>query len=667
MALHLGAAWYPEHWDEERWREDVRQMKEAGFTVVRVGEFAWSALEPREGMVELAWLERAVNLAGQNGIATVLGTPTAAPPAWLTQHYPDTLAVNPDGTLAQHGKRCHFDLTSPRYLALCRGIVDQMARRFGRNPHVIGWQIDNEYSRVSYSPRARQLFQNWLKRRYCAEDGDSCIQALNDAWATAYWSETYTDWSQIPLPQEGGHNPGLVLKFRQFVTDMYLAYQRNQVEAIRAHALPAQWITSNFMGFFDGFDHYVINSELDLASWDHYIGTGHPDLAQTGAPHDLTRGFRRRNFWVMETQPGSVNWAPINNVLDHGEGRMLAWSAVGHGADAILYWQWRNALNGQEQYHGSLISSDGAPRPFYREVQQLGADFKAAGPALEGTDVQADAAILHSYDDRWSIDYQRHHKDFDPLAHWKSYYTAFSTRNITTDVISTHAGLAGYGYKLVVAPALQVVDQGIVDELARFVEQGGHLVLTARSGFKDGDNALLTTRQPGPLQALAGAHVDEYYALLDPVPVRLNTGQAECAGQAHTWAEWLVPHEGTQVLATYGACNGWLDGQAAVTMHPCGQGRVYYVGAWLDASLQSELMEWVIAQAGVQPVLPDIPAGVDVKRRGDAYIAINGTRADATIPLPWPAHDHLTGIEVQSTLRLAPRGVAVVTPKGSNL
>ena len=668
MPLRLGAAWYPEHWPESRWPEDVKLMRDAGLTVMRVAEFAWSSLEPREGAFNLGWLERAVALAADQGLAVVIGTPTAAPPAWLTQGYPDTLAVNEDGRPAVHGARCHYDVTSERYLYFCRRVAEKLAICFGHDARVIGWQIDNEYNTVSYSEGARRAFQEWLRRQY------GSLDALNGAWTTAYWSQTYTDWSQIPLPVQGAHgfgqphNPALRLKWRQFVTEAYRRFQHNQIEVIRANAMPSQWITHNFMGFFDGFDHYLVSEELDFAAWDQYYPVGHLDFGRDSAGHDLTRGFKRRNFWLMETQPGNVNWASVNGAQDRGETRAAAWNAVAHGAEAVLYWQWRNALNGQEQYHGSLIAPDGAPRPIFDEIKRIGEDFRRVGALLDGTTVEAQVALLHSYDDRWALDFQRHHADFDPLLYLGSFYRPLSNRNIAVDILSTRAKLDGY--KLVIA-APHILDEAIAGELIRFVESGGHLVLGVRSGMKTPDNALWPQRQPALLQAIAGAHVEEYYALREPVPIHVATSRSHKPrgaqpapilpdGRARIWAEWLVPHDDARVLATYGRANGYLDGQAAITLkqHASG-GRAYYLGAWLDDALQDALIGWVTAQAGVEPVLPNLPAGVHAMKRGDAYILINGAEAKS-VTLPWRANDHLSG-KTAKRFALAPWGVAVVT------
>jgi beta-galactosidase len=289
----MGADWYPEQWPESRWEEDLRLMEAANLKVVRIAEFAWSRMEPSEGHYDFGWLERAVNLAAKHHIVVVLGTPTATPPAWLTQQYPDTLRVEENGQRAIHGTRAHGSVSSPRYRELCRKIAEQMALRFGHTPNVVGWQIDNEegYALMSYDNSTRELFRNWLRAKY------KTLDVLNTHWTTTYWSQTYDNWSEIPIPLPlGSHNPGLELEWKRFVTDTWSDYLKNQIDVIRPHADPRQFITTNFMGFFDGFDHYVLSQPLTFASWDDYVGSGHVDPDYNGLTHDLTRGFKRQNF-----------------------------------------------------------------------------------------------------------------------------------------------------------------------------------------------------------------------------------------------------------------------------------------------------------------------------------------------------------------------------------
>ena len=649
--LLLGTAWYPEQWPESRWDADLALMRQAGVHMVRVGEFAWSRMEPEEGHYDLDWLDRAITAAGKYNIFVVLGTPTAAPPAWLTQKYPETLRVSEDGRRAQHGNRQHFNWANPKYREMARKIADQMAKRFGHNPYVIGWQIDNEYAEVSFDPETRAQFEQWLKARYGTLDN------LNARWTTAYWSQTYTAWDQIPI-QVGYGNPGLLLCWMRFVSDTWRSYQRNQLDAIRANSDPHQFITTNTMGWFDGYDHYTVEQDLDMAAWDDYVGEGHLDPVRNGATHDLTRGFRQKNFWVIETQPGFVNWADINNSLDKGEVRAMAWHDVGHGADAVSYWQWRSALNGQEQYHGTLVGSDGTPVPLYAEVAEVGKEFEKAGPVLAGTSVKSEVAILHSYDSRWAIQWQKHNNKYNPQDEIVSYYGPLRAIAQSVDIIPPTVSLTGY--KLVVAPGLNVLSDAAAKNLISYVEGGGHLVLGQRSGMKDDDNSLQPERQPGPLESLLGGRVEQYYALTQPVPIEGKWG----SGESQLWAELLSTKDGAEVLMRYGKSNGWLDGQPAAITRRVGKGRITYIGAWLDPKAMAEAAKWMTEDSGVKPAFGPVPSGVEVSPRYGAhsvvYVLINFSGAPQTISLPAAMGDVLEGGS-KTVLTLANYGVAVLS------
>jgi beta-galactosidase len=653
--LHLGVAYYPEHWPEERWPEDIRLMREAGLTVARLAEFAWSTLEPAEGAFDFDWLERVISMLTEAGIVSVLGTPTAAPPAWLVQLHPDLMAVDENGRRVQFGNRCHYCVNSPEFHAATRRIVEAMAERFGPNPHVIGWQLDNEYSRVCYCERCRSLFQQHLADKF------GSLDALNHHWATRYWSQTYSAWEQIPIPI-GRHNPGLMLAFKQFVTESYRQFQRLQIDTLRPHLPDEVWTTHNFMNWYDRYDHYTMSEDLDLASWDWYVGTGHHDYLSTGAAHDLVRGFKGRSFWLMETQPGSVNWSSTNNTLNRGEARTMAWHAVAHGANAVLYWQFRSALNGQEQYHGSLVDQSGQPRPFYDEVRRLGWDFAQVSSLLAGsTPAPARVAILNSYDSRWSIQWQRHHRDFDYVEHLLHYYRPFAVRNIPVDIISADAPLDEY--KMVIAPALLILNDDRVERLENFVARGRHLVLTIRCGMKDDYNALLPSRQPGRLAKVAGVEVEEYYALEKDIPIEGNW----FSGVSRMWAERLRTLDKSYAarIAHYGPSNGWLDDQLAISVSAHRSGLVYYVGAYLDEDAQQAFINRILRTAGIKPEI-DAPLGVEVRKRVSAegeevYIVINHERAEQILELPWPVHEHLSKQSARDALALAPYSVAIVT------
>ena len=446
----------------------------------------------------------------------------------------------------------------------------------------------------------------------------------------------------------------------RFVSDTWRSYQKNQLEVIRANADPRQFITTNMMGWFDGYDHYTVAQDLDLAAWDDYVGQGHLDPVKNGAAHDLTRGFKGKNFWVMETQPGGVNWAAINNWLDKGEVRAMAWHDIGHGADTVSYWQWRSALNGQEQYHGTLVGPDGTPDPLYTEIAQIGREFEKASPALAGTSVKSEVAILHSYDSRWAIEWQKHNKNYDPVDEILSYYGPLRAIAQSVDIVPPTASLSQY--KLVVAPGLNVLTDAAAKNLINYVNNGGHLVLGQRSAMKDDDNGLWPQRQPGPLTDLLGGRVEQYYALVDAVPVEGKWG----TGEGQLWAELLSAKEpDVEVLMRYGKSNGWLDGQPAAITRKVGKGRITYLGAWLDKKTMTEAANWMTDVSGVKPALGPVPDGVEVYPRygakGAVYILVNFSKTPRTVKLPAVMQDVLSGGSTQS------RNAAALRRRGARL
>jgi beta-galactosidase len=651
--MYYGSAWYPEHWPEARWREDLRLMREAGMNVVRIAEFAWSRLEPAEGCYELDWIERAVAAAAEFGIETVIGTPTAAPPAWLTRKYPDVLAVRESGHPERHGGRGHYSPANPRYQRFCVGIASAMAERFGRNPHVIGWQIDNEYWPYSFDPHTLGRFHAWLKDRY------GTLGALNAAWSNTYWSQEYTDWAQIPA-WHGWQNPCLLLMGRRFMSEVCREYQRLQYDAIRSRVEPRQWITHNFHAH-KNLDFGRIGREVDFVSWDPYAGPGHLNADKMGRVLDFCRGIQGKNFWVMETQPGTMLGPNVNVTLNRGEVRRMVWHQVGHGADAVLFWQWRSALGGQEQYHGTIVAPDGSPRPLYEEVKVIGAEFARAAQALAGTTPVAPVAMLDTYPDRWALELQKHHDAYDPVTHLQSLYAPLRALGLNVDIVQPDVDLRKY--RLVIAPHLHILTPAIVQNLARFIETGGHLVLGPRSGFKDEHNALLPSRQPGAdLSALLCAQVAEFYALEADVPVAGRLGEGAC----RIWAEYLAPGtDDVEILLRYGKSNGWLDGQPAAVTRRSGAGRITYIGAWLDDALSLATVRWACEQAQVATPWDGLPNGVEISSRTSAdrnvYIICNHGTSARKLVLPFSAFNLLEGRAADRELMIPANEVVVLT------
>ena len=614
-AIAVGVAWYPEQWPEARWQTDLAMMRATGFNTVRIGEFAWSRMQPAENRFDFEWLDRAIAAAQAQGMMVVLGTPTAAPPAWMTSKYPDVLRIDEDGTRARHGARRQFSFASQRYREFSRTIAVEMARRYGHHPAVVGWQIDNEIGPPSFDDESVAAWHRFLEKRY------GTIDELNRRWTTEYWSQHYNDFGQVPLRATGQQNPGLLLDFKHFTTATWTDYVQTQTSAIRPLIDKRMFVTTNTMFWNAGFDHFALHRDLDIASWDNYIPDGRPDWVANGANHDLVRGYKQRNFWLMETQPGRVDWVPVNRPLDPGQIREMAWQAVAHGADAVLYWQWRPAANGQETYHGAVLGQDGAYNPIQPEIARTAADLVKAAPLLADTQPAAKVAMIFSYDSRWAIDLQRHHRDFDPVKAFTEFYRPFRIQSQGVAILSADADLSAY--PLVVAPNLNVLTEPQARALERYVRNGGKLVLGPRSGMKDDANALWPERQPGPLAKLLGAEVEQFYALDEPVGV---TGLVE--GKAAIWAEALkgvAPDVGT--LATYKDAGGWLDGKPAIVKRKVGRGSITYVGAWLDPVSMSKLAENLLSDAKVAPIVTGTHPDLEIAERAGAgkrvLIAIN--------------------------------------------
>ncbi len=641
-SLLLGAAWYPEQWPESRWETDLELMQKAHIHVVRVGEFAWTALEPEEGRYQLDWLQRAVDLAAKHGIYVILGTPSAAPPVWMEAKYPDIMVTDSSGRRYFGATRNHYNWCSLRYRQFVREIDEKLAQRFGKNPDVIGWQIDNEYSRMSFDAQTQAQFHAWLQARY------GSIDRLNKAWTTAYDNQTYSAFGEIPLvDRTQENNPGLWLDSKRFITDSLRGYQKVQIDAIRKYAAPRQEITTNMMGWFDLYDHYTVAHDLDMVAWDNPQVSGKFDPVTNGAANDLMRGLKGADFWVMETTAGPRGGGDASVMLPKGAMRAVMWHDIGHGANLISYWQWRDALNGGEQNHGAIVDVDGRPDPIYAEIAQVGQEFEKAGPALRGSQVNAHVAILHSYPSRWTINWQKMNPAYNAIQALLSYYIPLHHLGYTIDIVPPGRDLSKY--KLVIAPALNVLTQAQSTNLERYVKQGGNLVLGQRSAMKDDFDARWPQLQPGPLEGLLGARVQQYTALANPVEADGAWGDAK----ALLFAEPLTRQAAdVKILMKYDAPHSWLDGQPAAVTRKVGGGSITYVGAWLDAPAMQRAVQWMTSESGLRPDLFAVPKGVEVYRRHskdhEIFIVENDGDQNQTVDLPVTMLNVLTGQTVHA-------------------
>jgi len=662
--FYFGVDYYPEQWPTERWPEDARLMADAGINLVRLAEFAWSCLEPRTDHFDFAWLDRALDVLQACGIRAVLGTPTASPPPWVMAALPDAYRVLESGQRQTYGNRREVCPSHPGYRERGCKITRAMAEHYAHHPAVVGWQIDNELGGRCYCPLCRTAFAEWLQSRY------GSLDSLNQAWGTVFWSHVYTEWSQIPVPlQTGGvPNPGLDLDYRRFMSDVYVHFQQEQVDILR-RLCPAHLITHNLMGFrYDEVNYFDLARTLDVVAWDNYPRTAwhrhrEADPVSLALGHDTMRGLKRKNFWMMEQQSGSGGWQEVGVTPRPGEMRLWTYQAVSHGADAIVYFRWRTARFGTEQYWHGILDHHGQPRRRYRELQTIGTELEQIGDRILGAESRPQVAMVLSYDSRFAFQGQANHGSFDYADHFSSYYAALHRRNVGVEIVPPCVDLSRY--RLVIAPALHVLSQEVAAILRRYVENGGTLLVTARSGVKDEANALVNLPLPGLLADLCGVEVEEYDTLPPEVRVPVVWEESGFPGPAREsyarlWFDMLAPAT-AQVVARYQGET--YSGRAAITVNRHGQGRAAYVGTLGDDALHDQVINWVLEGTAIAPVLIT-PEGVEAAERwkdGQRLLfLLNHSEGSRTIGLSQPATDLLTGRVLEGQVTLEGKGVAIL-------
>jgi beta-galactosidase len=663
--MKLGVCYYPDQWPEARWPVDAQMMVDAGLEVVRIAEFAWALMEPAEGRYEWGWLDRAIDVLAGAGLKVILGTPTVTPPAWLTAAHPEMLHVDPNGRARRHGSRRQACVNNPTYRDYSARIATAMADRYGRDSRVVGWQIDNEFGGGKtgrcYCEACTAGFRRWLRRRY------GTLEALNDAWGTVFWSQLYSDWEQIQVPDNAidKPNPSHVLDFYRYSSDGYVAYQQLQVDILRART--SGFITTNFMGLYRDLDQFDLAAPLDFVTWDNYP-SGNPDRWRpllyppgrdaskddpvyafdageaiiVGMAHALTRALKGGPFWVMEQQCGVINWGAINPWIRPGTVSLWTWHALAEGADTCVYFRWRPTLFSQEQYHSGMLHHDASPAVGLEDVRSLAPERERMA-AIAAEPFAAEVALLFSFDDLWALELQEQRKGFNYLRHLYVYYESLQRMGIQVDLVPPGRDLAAY--KLVLAPTVHLPDEALVAQLTAYVRNGGTLLLGPRSGFKTPTNTVVDRPLPGLLRDLAGATVTSWQSLPDGVSLALSGWVPGLAGsRAGFWFETLEPTTG-ETLASF------ETGESAAVLHRVGSGSVVTLG-WFPTSDQVEtVVSWFGARAGlIRGPVP--PPGCLVFRRGPYTIGLNFT-------------DTAHSMAVDGThMILPPRGVAV-HPEGA--
>ncbi|WP_370319571.1 beta-galactosidase [Oricola sp.] len=650
----LGVCYYPEHWPEERWAIDAGMMVEAGITHIRIGEFAWSRIEPEPGHYDWGWLDRAIETLAAHDLGVVLGTPTATPPKWLVDSMPDMLAVGADGKTRGFGSRRHYCFSHEGYRRACARIVTDLAKRYGRHPALVAWQTDNEYgchdTVESYSKAALEGFRDWLAQKYQSPD------ALNRAWGNVFWSMEYRSFDEVELPNltVTEANPAHVMDFQRYSSDQVVAFNRLQTEIIRTYS-PEVPIAHNFMGRFVAFDHYAVSRDLDIATWDsypigfldrdtddeenkrRYLGVGDPD--NQAFHHDLYRacgqirnGEAEGRWWVMEQQPGPVNWAPWNPAPFPGAVRLWAWEAFAAGAEVLSYFRWRQPSFAQEQMHEALLLPNGEPNEAYEACGRISRELDRIGAVAQPE--RAEIALVFDYESAWAWKIQPQGRDFDYLDLVMRFYRALRQWGMSVDIVPPQPQAVS-GRKLVLLPGLFAGSDALVDALAA---SGAAILLGPRTGSKTADFSIADGLPPGPFRRLIDMKVRRVESLPPFVDVPLQGG---CRFDG--WREFLVTGADVETRRVS------ADGHAAHVA----KGRVHYLGGRPDAETTRVIVGELLRDAGLEP--RELHRDIRIRDNGDIRYVFN--YGPETV-------DVLNLVDTGSVLfgetQLAPRGVLAI-------
>jgi len=670
----LGVDYYPDQTPEALWEEDSRMMSDMGFTNVSIAEFAWSLMETSEGEFEFGWLHRAVEILHKHNIGVILGTPSAAPPPWLSAKYPDIFEVNAQGQRLRPGGRRFTCPTNPVYRKLSLAIATQMAKKFTDNTGVIGWQIDNELTLGSslrcYCNFCQAGFQSWLRTRY------STLDNLNQSWGTVFWSQTYTDFSQIPVPllSGGDPNPGLALDYDRYQSYANVSFTEEQLTMLR-QMCPTHFVTTNNVGLpLDTIDLRSLFAKLDFAAIDNYPGFFDMLMAQQGKPpsydgiatgislgHDFARSVKGGEpFMIMEEQSGKAGQSTFAPQPETGQVRLWTYQGVAHGAMGINYFRWDTATFGAEEYWHGILNHDRSKSPAYEEIRQTVKELKALGQEVLYSQYAAQSALVFDYDCSWAVKIQPGHYALDYMTQVTSWYGAISASRTGIDVIAPEADLSPY--KIVFAPLAYVMSEKQAAKIKSFVQGGGMFVTNFRLGVKTVSSQIVRTPLPGLLRDVMGVTVADYIPIYSAKnAVKFAPALAGPDGECGLWTDILQP-TGAEVLASY--TKGSHAGEAAITINTLGSGKAVYIGADLDAASLARVLRTLSGLAGIKQPL-EVPPGVEVtmRRAGDKQwiFLLNHTAVSQSVSIPKTFTDLLTGETHTGKIDVSGYGVQVLT------
>ncbi len=670
LPLLFGADYYPDQTPESKWKEDAAAMAAMGITNVRIAEFAWALMEPQEGSFEFAWLERAIGILHDAGIAIILGTPSAAPPPWLTAKYPEVLMVNDHGVQLSPGSRRFTCPTNKTYRRLSLAIATEMAKTFAKTPGVIGWQIDNELtlgeSGRCYCRYCREGFQQWLRNKY------GSLDAVNQAWGTVFWSNTYTDFSQIPVPLPSGAppNPGRALDYDRYQSYANVSFLSEQLTMLRTQC-PAHFITTNNVGLVDTIDMRDLYRDLDVVASDNYPGFFAVNQGDSGAGagmiapvvsfgHDVSRSVKDgKPFLIMEEQSGKAGQPTFSPQPEPGQLRLWSYQAVAHGAMGINYFRWDTANFGAEEYWHGLLRHDRSHSPGFAEIQQTMRELKSLGQ--EALTARYEAALALCYDNNadWALAIQPGQPKLKYFGELMSWYGSMGASHAGIDIVNATEDLSRY--KVVCAPVMYIVTNEQAERIRAFVEGGGIFIAGFRLGVKDEHSQIVATPLPGLLREVMGVELIDYQPIYsEKQSVQFSGPLTGANAECHIWADILGPQK-AEVLASY--TGGAYAGKAAITSNTFGKGKAVYLGAHLEPADLGRVLLTLIALAGV-PRPPQAPPGVEITRRRTERQAwtyvLNHTSKPQSVTLTGTYTDAQDHSAIRGPVQLEPYGVRVL-------
>ncbi len=597
----FGGDYNPNQWPKEIWEEDIRIFKKASINSATVNVFSWAKIQPSENCYDFEELDQIIEKLSTEGFDIVLATSTAALPAWMFKKYPEVARTDYDGRHHKFGQRHNACPNSLVYQKYAERLATKLAERYGENPQVTCWHINNEYGGECYCDNCEKAFRVWLKDKY------HTIEALNKAWNMEFWGHTVYEWDEIVLPNalsEGiGYDKtafaGISIDYRRFNSDSLLKNYMMERDAIRKID-PTTPITTNLMGTFKGLDYFKWAKEMDLVSWDNYPSYNTP-WSLVAMTHDLMRGLKQQPFMLMEQTPSQQNWQPYNSLKKPGQMRAQSYQTIAHGADTIQYFQLRRSIGACEKFHGAVIEHVGhEDTRVFRETAALGAELAQLSDII-GTQTQAQVAVIFDWDNYWALEYTSGPTvDLKYVEQIHRYYRYFYEQNIAVDLVPVDADLSKY--KLVAAPVLYMIKEGMQERLTDFVMQGGALLTTYMSGIVDQSDNVHLGGYPGPLRELAGIWVEEIDALAPEQSNGVSLVNEELTGTSNLVSD-LIHLENAEALAHY--TSNFYAGMPAVTKNTFGDGTVYYFGGQLEVQLQDQLFKTIVEETGITPVIEE--------------------------------------------------------------